>query len=203
MHSFRLSPGFEPWTPHSQWGALPIKLKTTLVAGAGFEPTPSVSKTDMQSHYTTRQLLRLSDLNWNPPPYESGMLPLHQVAFCGSYGNRTRLKRSKISCPTPRRTDQKKARSFWDRALLSWRSIYSDPIRLCHGLLFRLIISILQSPSDIFIPSRFCCAMNGTSIRYRSENSFCLNRIIFCLSILFIKKPRNLLRGLCFIDLVF
>jgi hypothetical protein len=54
-----LTPGLEPCSPHSQCGTLPVKLKPTFDVEVGFEPTPSVSKTDMLNHYTTQQFFGL------------------------------------------------------------------------------------------------------------------------------------------------
>ena len=50
----RLTSGFEPCSPHSQCGTLPIKLKSTFYIEVGFEPTLSGSKNDMLNHYTTQ-----------------------------------------------------------------------------------------------------------------------------------------------------
>ena len=60
---FRLTPGLEPCSPHSQCGTLPDKLKPTFVI---------------------EDRLELSS-----PDSESGMLPLHHSTISGSYESRT------------------------------------------------------------------------------------------------------------------
>ena len=76
---FRLAPGLEPCSPHSQSGTLPDKLKPTFVIEDRFE--------------------------LSSPDSESGMLPLHHSTLCGSYGNRTRCNRSTI-CDVSRYTNE-------------------------------------------------------------------------------------------------
>ena len=79
-----MTSGLEPCSPHSQCGTLPVKLKPTFDVEAGFEPTPSVSKTDMLNHYTTQQsflvwennVVAIPGFELTLPLYESDVLPI-------------------------------------------------------------------------------------------------------------------------------
>ena len=93
-----MTPGLEPCSPHSQCGTLPVKLKPTNVAGAGFEPTSSASNAEMLNRCTIRQFAVRTGVEPVATDRQSACYPYTNEP-CNLFRIRTAVTRMKILCP--------------------------------------------------------------------------------------------------------